>query len=92
MGSFVVFLNEDKSLQEQLKGVARDQDLKRLVLSTWDDATGPKKYRVNKNADVTVVLYTGMVVKANHAYAKGELSDKDVDGIVGEVSKILPQK
>ena len=45
-----------------------------------------------QGADVTVVLYTGMVVKANHAYAKGELSDKDVDGIVGEVSKILPQK
>ncbi len=92
MGSFVVFLNEDKGLQDQLKSVARDQDLKQLVLSTWDDAVGPTKYRVNKNADVTVVLYTGLVVKANHAFTKGELSDKDVDGIVGEVSKILPQK
>jgi hypothetical protein len=92
MGSFVVFCNDDKALQDQLKNMARDQDLKHLVLSTWDDATGPKKYRVNKDADVTVVLYTGMVVKANHAFQKGELSDKDVDGIVGEVSKILPPK
>jgi hypothetical protein len=92
MGSFVVFCNGDKQLQDQLKDVARDQDLKHLVLSTWDNADGPPKYRVNKGADVTVVLYTGLVVKANHAYAKGELSDKDVDGIVGEVSKILPQK
>ena len=92
MGSFVVFLNGDKGLQDQLKGVARDQELKQLILATWDDATGPKKYRVNKKADVTVVLYTGLVVKANHAFQKGELSDKDVDGIVGEVSKILPQK
>ncbi len=42
---------------------------------------------------MTVVLYTGLVVKANHAYAKGELSDKDVDtASLGEVSKILPQK
>ena len=48
MGSFVVFLNEDKALQDQLKGVARDQDLKQLVLSTWDNADGPPKYRVNK--------------------------------------------
>ncbi len=92
MGSFVVFCNGDKQLQDQLKGMARDQDLKQLILSTWDDTAGPQKYRVNKDADVTVVLYTGLVVKANHAYAKGELSDKDVDGIVGEVSKILPQK
>jgi hypothetical protein len=92
MGSFVVFCNDDKGLQTQLKDMARDQDLKHLILSTWDDAAGPKKYRVNKDADVTVVLYTGLVVKANHAYSKGELSDKDVDGIVGEVSKILPQK
>ncbi len=44
------------------------------------------------DADVTVVLYTGMVVKANHSYTKGELSDKDVDAITGEISKILPQK
>jgi hypothetical protein len=41
---------------------------------------------------VTVVLYTDRTVKANHAFKTGELKDKDIDQIVAEVSKILPQK
>lgn len=95
MGSFVVFCSDDKGLQDQLKSMARDQELKNLILSIWnesDEPTGPKKYRVNKDADVTVVLYTDLMVKSNHAYRKGTLTEKDIDAIVGEVSKILPQK
>ena len=95
MGSFVVFVGGDKGLETQLKDMARDQELKNIVLAIWSDAdqpAGPKKYRVNPDADVTVVLYTDLMVKANHAYDKGELTDKDIDAITGEVAKILPQK
>jgi hypothetical protein len=35
-----------------------------------------------------VVLYTDRTVKANHSFKKGELTDKDVDVIIGDVSKI----
>ena len=94
MGSFVVFVSSDKGLETQLKDVARDQELRNLILAIWNDSdqpAGPRKYRVNPDADVTVVLYTDLNVKANHAYRKGELSDKDIDGIAGEVSKILPK-
>ena len=95
MGSFVVFLSSDKGLESQLKDMARDQELKNIVLSIWnesDQPSGPKKYHVNPEADVTVVLYTDLYVKANHAYHKGELTEKDIDAITGEVSKILPQQ
>ena len=78
--------------------MARDQELKNLVLSIWTqpkstDAPNPiKKYRVNPDADVTVVLYTDNKVKANYAFRKGELTDKDVDAIVAAVpGKILPK-
>ena len=94
MGSFVVFCSDDKGLQDQLKSMARDQELKNLVLSIWDDPQapdGPKKYRVAKDADVTVVLYTNNKVKGNYAFRKGELTDKDVDAIVSDVPKILPK-
>ena len=98
MGSFVVFCQDQEGLRDQLKSMARDQELKNLVLSIWmqpKEAEAPNpihKYRVNKDADVTVVLYTDHKVKANYAFRKGELTDKDVAAIVAAVpEKILPK-
>ena len=47
---------------------------------------------VAKEADVTVLLYHEGKVEANFAYKKGELKAEDVDTIVKNVSKILPEK
>jgi hypothetical protein len=90
MGSFFVFLNDSEELPKKLEKVAEKQKLKHTVLSV-DNAAGPKGYDVAKDADVTVVLYTDRVVKANHAFKKGELNKKAVDEIVAEISKILPK-
>ena len=90
MGSFFVFLNDSEELPKKLEKVAEKQKLKHTVLSV-DNAAGPKGYDVAKDADVTVVLYTDRVVKANHAFKKGELNKKAVDEIVAEISKIIPK-
>jgi hypothetical protein len=87
MGSFVVFLSDKEGLEGQLKNLAKENDLKKIVLSI-DNPAGPEKYNINKDADVTVVLYKSRVVKANYAFKKGEMTDKDVDTILGDVSKI----
>ena len=47
-----------------------------------DNPAGPKGYKVSRDADVTVVLYTQHTVKANYAFGKGELKDKDIEKIV----------
>jgi hypothetical protein len=91
MGSFVVFLSDDEKLEKQLKEVADKADLKHTVLSI-DNPAGPKGYKVAKDADVTVVLYTNKTVKANHSFKKGELHEKDIDVIVSDITKILPDK
>ncbi len=91
MGSFVVFLNDDESMEKKLKEIVKDADLKQTVLAI-DNKTGPEKYKVSKDADVTVVLYTDHNVKANFTFAKGQLKDKDVDTIVADLTKILPKK
>jgi hypothetical protein len=91
MGSFVVFLGdeEDKTFEKDLKKMADEAGLKKIVLSIHDK-TGPAKYKIAKEADVTVVLYTDHEVKANYAFKKGELKAQNVEQIVADVSKILP--
>ena len=91
MGSFVVFLSDSEGLAKELKEVAEKQELKHTILSI-DNAAGPKAYNVDKDADITVVLYTAHEVKANYAFKKGQLKDKEMDKIVADVSKILPTK
>jgi hypothetical protein len=91
MGSFVVFLSDDKALPEKLKAMAEKENIKHTILSV-DAPKGPALYEVSPDADVTVVLYTDHMVKANYAYGKGELKDKDVSRVLGDVTKILPEK
>jgi hypothetical protein len=91
MGSFVVFLSDKEGLENDLKQMAKDANLKKCVLAI-DNPAGPKGYNVARDADVTVVLYTDHTVKANHAFKKGQLKDKDIEVVVADVPKILSSK
>jgi hypothetical protein len=91
MGSFVVFCNDDEGLKDMLAKIAQDQNLKETILAI-DNPAGPQKYNVSKDADVTVVLYLDHEVKANYAYKKGELTEKDIEKVVNDLPKILPSK
>ncbi|MDB5313184.1 MAG: hypothetical protein JWO38_7386 [Gemmataceae bacterium] len=91
MGSFVVYLSGDDKLEAQLKDVAKEAGLKKIVLSI-ESPEGPSKYKISPHADVTVLLYKERVVAANYAFGKGKLTEKDVEQIVADVSKITPAK
>jgi hypothetical protein len=88
MGSFVVFLNDDEKLADQLKTVADKEGLKKCIL-TIDNPAGPNGYKVAKDADVTVVLYNNRKVKANFAFRKGELNEAAVAKIVAAIDSKL---
>ena len=90
MGSFVVFLSEDEGLKDRLKEVAQNEHIGQCVLTIYAPE-GPKAYNVHPDAEVTVVLYKDYVAKANYAFKKGELKDKDIDKILADTAKILPQ-
>jgi hypothetical protein len=91
MGSFVVFCSDDEGLKDQLKALAEKEHLKKVVL-TIDNPSGPPSYKVAKDAEITVVLYEQREVKANYTFKKGELKDKDIEKIVKDLAKILPDK
>jgi hypothetical protein len=92
MGSFVVVLSDDEGLEKKLKDLAEKEKLKNVVLTLESNKSGPPSWKIAKDADVTVVLYTGRKVKANYAFKKGEMKSDDVEKIVGDVKKIVPEK
>jgi hypothetical protein len=89
MGSFVVFVGASDDMEKKLKELAEKEGIKSTILSTMSTPSGPEKYKVAKDADVTVVLYNKRSVKANYAFEKGKLTDADVEKIVKDVSKIV---
>jgi hypothetical protein len=91
MGSFVVFLNDEEGLDKKLQNLAKENQIEKTVLSI-DNPGGPKDYNINQKADVTVVLYTERTAKANWAFKKGDLKEKDIDTILASIPKILPEK
>jgi hypothetical protein len=92
MGSFVVFCNDDESLEKKLKGLAKKEGIKKCILSIVDRKAGPSGYKLSPDADVTVLLYRNKTVMANHAFKKGDLTEKDVEKILADVSKIVPSR
>ncbi len=91
MGSFVVFLSDAEDLPGKLKSLAKTASLKECVLAI-DHPAGPEGYKVAREAEVTVILYTGGNVKANFTFRQGELNDKAIAKVIGSLSKILPEK
>jgi hypothetical protein len=87
MGSFVVFCSDEEGLDKKLKDMVKTADIKECVLSI-DTPTGPSGYKIAKDADLTVVIYTNRKVTANYAFKKGELKDSDIETVLKDIGKI----
>ena len=46
--------------------------------------------KVSKDAEVTVLLWVGQTVKANHAFAPGKLDKDGIQAVLDDTAKILP--
>jgi hypothetical protein len=88
MYSFAVFCSSEDKLESKLKGLAEKTKLKKLILAL-DTETGPEKYNINKNADVTILLYKDHTVAANLTFEKGKLSEKDVYTVLEGIAKLV---
>jgi hypothetical protein len=90
MRAFVVLLTDDAdSAEEQLKKVAQAQGIKNVPLTVFDGEAGPAEYKINKDADVTVLMWNKSKVEANRGFAKGELDAKAIPVILEDTKKIL---
>lgn len=85
---FVVLLTDDADAgAKTLAALAKDKGIKNVPLTVYDGAAGPDKYKIAKDASVTVLYWNKSRVQANHAFAK--LTSDDVKAVVADTSKIL---
>lgn len=91
MGSFVVVMTDDDKAEETLKKMADKEGLKKVVL-TIDNPNGPPKWKIEKDADVTVILYVKNTVKETLAFEKGKLDDKAIEKVIAKLDSIKPEK
>jgi hypothetical protein len=91
MGSFVNLLGDDMAaLKSEAKKLAEKSKPENVaVVIPADHKEGPSNYSINPDADVTVLIYKGGKVEANHALPTGKLSKTEVAKIIEDTSKIL---
>ena len=78
-----------EELVEKLK--ARGDKLKHAVLAYYLP-DGPKAYKLNPKADVTILFYERMKIKENWAFGPGGLQEEQVKTIVERVRDAVPIK
>jgi hypothetical protein len=84
--AFVVLMTDDDKAESKLKDLVKAEKVDKVLLMV-DNPTGPKSLKIAKEADVTVVLYTGKKVKKTLAFGKGELNDKTADEVADAVKE-----
>ncbi|MCR9202840.1 MAG: hypothetical protein NXI04_29700 [Planctomycetaceae bacterium] len=90
MAAFVVVLSDDPDAQEaQLKAAATKHGIKNTPLTVFDNSAGPKRYKIAKEADITVMMWVDSEVKVNHAMKATELNGSAITKIVGDTKQIL---
>ena len=71
---------------------AQKQGIKSAPVGVFEDADGPPSYKLNKDADVTVILFTKQKVVANFAFRAGELDDKAIENVLKSAPPLFEKK
>lgn len=88
--SFVVFLTDDADeTKAKIEKLAEKEKINNVPLTLVEGLAGPPNYKIDKDAEVTVMLWKGQKVVTNHAFKAGELHKKQIEGIIKDIPKIL---
>ena len=85
---FVVILSRKESTADDLRALARKAGIKHVPLTVHGDPAEVPDYEISREADVTVVMWSGHQVKAARGF-KGELTEEDIRAIMSDIPKVL---
>lgn len=89
LSSFVVVLTNDPDTTEaKLKEIAKKEKIS-VPLTIMEGDAGPEEYKLQKEAETTVMMWVDGTLKVNEAFSKGKLDKKSVDTVAGQTKKIL---
>lgn len=91
VAAWVILLSDDDKAEDKLKELADKEKVKKVLLGVESPA-GPPKYKIAKEAEVTVLLYEKKTVKKSYVFEKGKLTEKDATAIAAAVKDIIPAK
>ncbi len=90
MKAFVVLLTDEEAAAEKsLKETAAKVSVANTPLTTFDGAAGPAKYKISKDADVTVMMWVDGKLKVNEALKASDLTNEKIAALVKQTSNIL---
>ncbi len=90
MAGFVVLLSSDpKAAAASLTKTAEKMKIEQLPLTTFKGTEGPKGYKINEKADVTVMMWVEGTVKVSEGFNKGDLTKDAIAKLVASTKTIL---
>jgi len=91
LSSFVNMLGTDvDSLKKDAAEFVKVNGIERIAFVVpKEPKDGPAGYKISPDADLTVVCFKDGTVVANHALAKGQLSEPKIDAIVKAACKMV---
>lgn len=88
-GTVVLLADKKEDVAEKLEKVAKDQKLEHVPLTVCAEGTkGPSHYGINKNVNVTVVVYDDEK-KVTATFAFDKLDAKSQDEALAAFAKVL---
>ena len=91
-GVHVVFCSDDPGLKQRLEALIAREGVKHVVFSiSREKSQGPPRYRVAREAELTVAIYSGMeTVVANYVLESADLTVDRSAEILTSLRKVLP--
>ena len=91
LSAFVNLLGEDQeTLETAAKDFAADNKIENVpIVVPVEFTNGPDNFGIHPEAEVTIMLYVGRKVKANHVFEAGKLNKKGIAAVIADVPKLL---
>ena len=90
MAGFVVILSDTpEKAASSLVAIAEKHKINQMPLTTFNGTSGPKGYKINTKADVTVMMWVDGKVKVSQGLNKSDLTKDAIAKLVEETKTIL---